>query len=105
MEFLAPYNFAIGVKGGTNFIYHTVSLEIDKYITRTQEELRTNPPTRCLISLDMVNFFNEISRTRTIDIIKTHFPHLVGTINLLIKNPTNVFFTKTQMEYGITFNK
>ena len=30
MEFLAPYNYAIGVKGGTSFIYHTVTLEINK---------------------------------------------------------------------------
>ena len=42
----------------------------------------------------MINFFNEISRSRTIEIINTHFPYLSGTINLLIKDPTKVFFQK-----------
>ena len=73
-EFLAPYNYAIGVKGGANFVYHTIRAEIDKYITRTPQEQVTNPPTRCLISLDIRNMFNEISRERALDIIDTHFP-------------------------------
>ena len=33
MKFLTPYNYAIGVKGGYNFIYHTISAEVDTYIT------------------------------------------------------------------------
>ena len=35
LEHLLPYNYAIGFKGGADFIYNTISLEIDKYVTRT----------------------------------------------------------------------
>ena len=52
-ECLAPHSYAIGVKGGSNFVYHTISNEIDKYILRKQEETETNPPTRYLVSLDI----------------------------------------------------
>ena len=39
-EFLAPHNYAIGVKGGSNFVYHTMSSEIDKYITMNPGKLK-----------------------------------------------------------------
>ena len=87
-EYLAPFNYAIGVKGGSNFVYHTTSLEIDKYITRNINEMKNNPPSRCLISMDIRNMFNEISRERALDIINTHFPQLSQIAKTLLSEPT-----------------
>ena len=52
-EFLSLHNYATGVKGGSNFVYQTMSSEIDKYITRKKGETETNPRTRCLTSIDI----------------------------------------------------
>ena len=35
---LLPYNFAIGVKGGMNFIIKTMQLSMEKFITKPQEK-------------------------------------------------------------------
>ena len=98
-EFLTPYNFAIGIKGGSNFVYHTINNEIDKYITQDCKDFQQNPPTRCLISLDIRNMFNEISRERAIEIISTHFPHLTHTVNLLLSDPTTCWYLTPSGEW------
>ena len=36
-EYLMPYNYAIGVKGGANFIYHSISIDMNKYISRQEK--------------------------------------------------------------------
>ena len=64
-RFLMPYNFAIGVKGGTNFIHHTLKCEIEKYIDTHENR----PPTRCLVSLDITNMFNEVLRQKAMKTI------------------------------------
>ena len=91
-KYLMPYNYAVGVKGGTNFIYHTIRCEIEKYVRRTPAEIAHNPPTRCVVSLDISNMFNEISREKAMDIITKHFPHLKEYTNLLIGEPTQCWY-------------
>ena len=68
-----------------------MNLEIDKYIRCEWNELRNNPPSRCTISLDIANMFNEISRERALDIINNHFPHLAKMSNVLIE-PTTCYY-------------
>ena len=99
-EFLAPYNYAIGVKGGSNFIFHTINLEIDRYIRRNPDNQETNPPTRCVISLDIANMFNEISRERAQNIIDCHFPHLSHMGNLLLSEPTTCYFLEPDGQWN-----
>ena len=99
-EFLAPYNFAIGVKGGETFVYNTINIEVKKYIQRSEEQLRHNPPSRCLISLDICNMFNKTSRERARDIIKTNFPHLLNISDLLLNDPTECHYLKPNREWG-----
>jgi len=91
-EFLTPYNYAIGIKGGASFIHHTISLEIDKYVKRDIKTVHDNPPTRCAISLDICNMFNEISREEAMNIINTHFPHLADVTSLLLNEPTVCYY-------------
>ena len=91
-EFLMPYNYVIGIKGGTNFIHHKIGLEIDKYIKRDPKTIKHNPPTRCAISLDICNMFNEISREEAINVINTDFPHLNDVTSLLTNDPTVYYY-------------
>ena len=81
-------------------MYHTISNEIDKYITRTQEETKTNPPTRCLVSLDIQNMFNEISRERALDNINTHFPQLSQIAKTLLSEPTTCHYMEPNGEWS-----
>ena len=36
-KYWIPYNFALGIRGGTNFIYNTISCEIEKYILSVEQ--------------------------------------------------------------------
>ena len=87
-----PYNYAIGVKGGTNFINHTLKCEIEKYIYRPKNKSQYHPPTRCLVSLDITNMFNEVSRQKATEIIRRHFPHLSNYTELLLNDPTQCWY-------------
>ena len=80
-------------------MYHTISAEINKYISRTTLEQTTNPPTRCLISLDIRNMFNEISRERALEIIDTHFPQLSHLAHLLLSEPTACWYMTPNGEW------
>ena len=99
-EYLAPFNYAIGVKGGSNFVYHTTSFEINKYITRSTIDMQHNPPSPCLISMDRQNMFNKISRERALDIINTHFPQLSQIANTLLAKPTTCHYMEPNGEWS-----
>lgn len=71
-----------------NFIYHTISAQVDRYITRTTEETSFYQPIRFLVLLDIIIMFNEISREQVLDIINKHFPHLADIVNNLLKDTT-----------------
>ena len=60
---LLPFNYAIGVNGGIVLITHTIRLGVDKFIHRKEAENKL--PIRALVSLDIKNMFNEISRQKT----------------------------------------
>ncbi|MGH7955142.1 MAG: hypothetical protein ACREOZ_04195, partial [Gloeomargaritales cyanobacterium] len=47
-KFLAPYQWGIGVPNGMDLLYLTTTRLVDKYITRTPEEMAHNPPTNGL---------------------------------------------------------
>ena len=78
---LLPFNFAIGVSGGCDFITKTMQLGVDKYIT--EREQKQQLPTRALVSLDLVNMFNAISREELRQIISDEFPALESLADML----------------------
>ena len=47
---LLPFNFAVGIDGGMDFVVKTAQLSVEKYITKPQEENKA--PSRVFISLD-----------------------------------------------------
>ena len=49
-------------------------------------------PSRCYISLDLKNMFNEVSRNKIFEIVEAKFPELLPLIALLYKNPGTVFY-------------
>ena len=74
-EHLLPYNFAVGVSGGCDVIIKTMQLGVDRYIT--EPELKDKLPSRALVSLDIVNMFNAVSREELREIIANsqHLPY------------------------------
>jgi hypothetical protein len=40
-------------------------------------------PSRCLLSLDLINMFNKISRENLFEIIASNFPELLHLISML----------------------
>ena len=71
---LLPFNYALGVHGGINTVVNTFRNGTYKYITQPQQ--KSKRPTRALISLDIRNMFNAVSRHKLREIIATDFPHL-----------------------------
>eukprot|EP00956_Cyclotella_meneghiniana_P026933 scaffold59456_cov45-Cyclotella_meneghiniana.AAC.1 len=80
-DHLLPYNFAIGVSGGCDVIIKTMHLGVDKYIT--EPESNGNLPSRSLVSLDLINMFNAVSREDLREIIANDFPALERLADML----------------------
>jgi hypothetical protein len=59
-EHLLPFNFAVGIGGRCDIIIKTLQLAVDKYITEKEND--KDLPSRCLVSLDIRNMFNAVSR-------------------------------------------
>ena len=78
---LLPFNYAFGVNGGMDFIISTVRLGVEKYITKRQEDGLL--PTRVLLSIDIKNMFNSISRQKLRHIIAEDFSDLLPCVNML----------------------
>lgn len=80
-EYLLPFNYAIGVNGGIDIITTTLRLGMEKFIINKED--RCGFPTRALVSLDIRNMFNAISRQKLRQIIRTKFPELESFAELL----------------------
>lgn len=95
-EHLLLHNWAIGIKGGTEFVINTTQEQVDKYVnpqdpsvydSSSPNFLRPDmPPTRVLVSLNIKNMFNFVSRKQCREILEDKFPRLVPFFNLLYKN-------------------
>ena len=64
-QHLLPFNFAFGVNGGMDLIISTMRIGIDRYIA--QPEASGQLPSRVLLSLDIKNMFDAISRQKLRD--------------------------------------
>ena len=82
-EYLLPFNYAIGVNGGIDIITNTMRLGVEKYITNLENSGRF--PSRALVSLDIRNMFNAISREKLRELVRAKFPELVAFADLLYK--------------------
>ena len=94
-EHLLPFNFAIGIGGGIDVIIKTLQLAVDKYII--EPENNDDLPTRVLVSLDIRNMFNAISREKLREIISELFPSLEPFADLIYDGAGS---TLVKLEHG-----
>ena len=86
---LLPFNNAIGVGGGVNVVIKTIQLAVDQYII--EPEQNGDLPSRSLVSLDIRNMFNAVSRERLREIISKKFPTLEPYADLIYDGPGKTF--------------
>lgn len=79
--YLLPYNYAVGIHGGIDFVSNTIRLGVEKYIKNPEEYGLL--PSRALVSLDIRNMFNAISRHKLREIVRDEFPRLEPFVNSL----------------------
>ncbi|KAL7503585.1 hypothetical protein ACHAXN_002323, partial [Cyclotella atomus] len=91
-QHLLPFNYAIRVSCGVDIIVKTVQLAVDKYIIK--KEQNGELPTRALVSLDIKNMFNAVSRERLREIIAEHFPTLKPFADLIYDRKGKTFVQK-----------
>ncbi|KAL7531801.1 hypothetical protein ACHAWF_003911, partial [Thalassiosira exigua] len=87
---LLPYNFAVGVKGGMNFVTKAFQLISERYIEEPQ--LRGDCPSRAIVFFDIVNMFSEMSREELLDRIGERYPEMLPLALLLYGDPGQVHF-------------
>jgi len=107
--FLLPLNFGVGVKGGVDIAFHFANAQCEKWVFRSAEETVSadKGPSRCFISLDLVNMFNRMSRRECRQILEMHIPSLLplfdatygGTNTVWYQTPDGPF-TSFQQEEG-----
>ena len=88
-SFLLPFNYAVGVRGGINFIQTSIRLAVEKYISHRED--KNLLPTRALVSIDIKNMFNAISRHKLREIVQQEFPHLAAFVDYLYETPGKTF--------------
>ena len=71
----------VGISGGVDFIVNAVRVGVDKYISEPERNGET--PSRSLVSLDISNMFNAVSRQKCRQIIASEFPELQDFIDML----------------------
>ena len=91
-DHLLPFNYAIGVSGGVDVIVKTIQLAVDKYII--EKESNGELPTRALVSFDIKNMFNAVSRERLREIIAESFPTLEPFADLIYDGKGETFVQK-----------
>ena len=72
---LLPFNYAFGVNGGIDIITSTMRLGVEQYM-HDDNSIDGKLPSRALVSLDIRNMFNAISREKMRELIFIHFPEL-----------------------------
>jgi hypothetical protein len=85
---LLPYNYAVGVPNGSDFVVKAMQLSIEKIIDLPQ---RTNKlPTSAAVFFDLTNQFNSVSRKEFFNVIKTSFPELIPLTKLFYHKANTV---------------
>jgi hypothetical protein len=87
---LLPYNYAVDVPDGSDFVVKAMQLSIEKYIDIPQQ---TNClPTRAAIFFDLTNQFNSVAREEFKNVITTSFPELLPLVTLFYDQPNTVHY-------------
>ena len=87
---LLPYNYAVGVPDGSDFVVKAMQLSIEKYIDNPQQSNRL--PTRAAIFFDLTNQFNSVAREEFKNVIAISFPELLPLVTLFYDQPNTVHY-------------
>ncbi|KAL7529537.1 hypothetical protein ACHAXR_009934, partial [Thalassiosira sp. AJA248-18] len=91
---LLPFNYAVGVEGGMDFIIKSMQLSIEKFIQLPQQRQldsdQPSVPTRAAVFIDLTNMFNSVSREELLDVIRVHYPELIPLARMLYSAPGTV---------------
>jgi hypothetical protein len=98
-EYLLPYNYAIGVNGGIDLVIKSIQLAVDRYII--EPENNGDLPSRALVSLDIRNMFNAVSRERLREIISQKFPTLEAYSDLIYDGNGETFVRLENGEWTV----
>jgi hypothetical protein len=94
---LLPYNFAVGIPNGMDFIIKSMQLSIERFIDQPQKN--NTIPTRAAVFVDLTNMFNSVSRAELFDIIATDFPELYNLTKLLYDDHGTVHYKWNQTKW------
>jgi hypothetical protein len=89
-DHLLPYNYAVGVPDGSDFVVKAMQLAIEKYIDNPQQSGRL--PTCAAIFFDLTNQFN-VSLEEFKNVIAISFLELLPLVTLF-NNQTNTVHYK-----------
>ena len=82
-----------------DFVIKASQLLVEKHITHPQKA--GNAPSRCFVSLDLKNMFNEILQEKIFEVVEAKFPQILPLTKLLYTNPgPGQVFSRWQMEPG-----
>ncbi len=98
---LLPYNYAVGVPNGMEFIIKTMQLSIEQFIHHNQEV--NSLPTRAAVFVDLTNMFNSVARDELFNIIHLDFPELTNLIELFYNKPGNVHYKWENTRWNTLF--
>ena len=73
-----------------NFVIKASQLSVEKHITLPQKA--GHAPSRCFVSLDLKNMFNEISWDKIFEVVEENFPKILPLPNFLYTNLDQGFF-------------
>ena len=80
-------------------VIHTIRNGVEKYITQPQQKQCL--PSRSLVSLDIKNMFNSISREKLIFLIRKRYPNLAPFAEALYAEPGYSIVKMSDVTYTI----
>eukprot|EP00957_Ditylum_brightwellii_P204474 15339431-Ditylum_brightwellii.AAC.1 len=88
-------NFGVGAQSGSQFVALSTLVQCKKYLYRSIDDLHNGHlPTCVLVSIDMENMFNDMSRAQCRRIILRHFPALTSAFDSIYQT-VNIIYYKT----------
>ena len=86
------YKFSVRIDNGMDFVLDVSQLAVENIYHKKRREKNGQAPSRCFISLDLSNMFDEISRDKFIEIIEQKYPELLPLVSMLNGKDGTVFF-------------
>eukprot|EP00957_Ditylum_brightwellii_P033829 2564102-Ditylum_brightwellii.AAC.1 len=92
-EAIRRNNFGVGVRSGSQFVALSTLVQCKKYLYRSKDDLHNgNLPTRVLVSINMENMFNNMSRAQCRRIILRHILALTSAFDSIYQTSNTIYY-------------